>query len=71
MMRMGDRRGLGTLVDGLEDLDPLVRARAILVLKEGTGETFEYRADDNPVDRSAAVARWRFWLQRTSAGNGG
>jgi len=65
MLRMGDRRALPTLVQSLEDVDPLVRARAILVLRDNTGETFAYRADDDPVERSAAVARWRAWLTRT------
>lgn len=65
MLRMGDRRGLPTMIDGLEHPDPLIRARAILVLKERTGETFGYRADDRPADRAAAVARWRAWLRQT------
>lgn len=64
MLRMGDRRGLGTMIDGLEHPDPLIRARAILVLKERTGETLGYKADDRPPDRAAAVARWRAWHQR-------
>ena len=65
MVRMGDRRGLPTLILGLEDRDPLVRARCILVLHERTGETMEYKADDAPDERAAAVARWRAWLVRT------
>ena len=65
MVRMGDRRGLSTLIEGLEDRDPLVRARCILVLHERTGETMEYKADDAPGERAAAVARWRAWLVRT------
>ncbi|MDJ0521996.1 MAG: HEAT repeat domain-containing protein [Planctomycetota bacterium] len=65
MLRMGDRRGLLTMVDALESPDPLVRARAILVLRENTGETFDYKADDVPGERAAAVARWRAWMQRT------
>ena len=65
MLRMGDRRGLVPMIDALEDPDPLVRARAILVLQDQTGETLGYKADDKPVDRGAAVARWRAWLART------
>lgn len=64
MLRMGDRRGLPTMIDGLEHPDPLVRARAILVLKERTGGTMGYAADGRPEDRAAAVARWRAWLAR-------
>jgi hypothetical protein len=65
MVRMGDRRGLPTLIDGLEDPDPLVRARSILVLNERTGEMKGYKADGKPMDRAAAIARWRDWLART------
>ncbi len=65
MLRMGDRRALETMVRGLESPDPLVRARAILVLRESTGETFGYKADDVPGERSAAVARWRAWMSKT------
>ncbi len=62
MLRMGDQRGLRTMVNALEDADPLVRARAILVLEERTGETYGYKADDRPEDRAAAVSRWRAWM---------
>jgi len=65
MVRMGDRRGLPVLINGLDDRDPLVRARAIIVLYERTGETMDYKADDSPGERSAAVGRWRAWFQRT------
>lgn len=65
MVRMGDRRGLPALIDGLEDPDPLVRARSILVLQERTSEMRGYKADDRPEERAAAVARWRDWLART------
>lgn len=64
MLRMGDPRGLQTMIDALEHPDPLVRARAILVLKERTGGTQGYVADGKPEDRAAAVARWRAWLAR-------
>jgi hypothetical protein len=66
MLRLGDRRGFPIMIDGLADRDPLVRARAILVLKDRTGQTFGYKADDKPADRAAAVARWRAWLARTT-----
>jgi len=67
MVRMGDERGLPTLIGGLEDPDPLVRARSILVLYERTNETLDYKADDPPGERAAAVARWRAWLARRGA----
>lgn len=62
MLRMGDRRGLATMVDALDSPDPLVRARAILVLSDRTGETFGYKADDEPDERAAALSRWRAWM---------
>lgn len=65
MLRMGDHRGLETMIGGLENADPLVRARSILVLEERTSETFGYRADARPGDRAAAVSRWRAWLAQT------
>jgi len=71
MLRMGDRRGLSTMIDALESPDPLVRARAILVLRENTGETFGYKADDKPEDRAAALARWRAWIARTGGATRG
>ena len=67
MVRMGDRRGLPVLIEGLDDRDPLVRARAIIVLYERTGETKDYKADDHPQERQAAVARWRAWYQGTGS----
>ncbi len=64
MLRMGDRRGLPTMIDGLEDSDPLVRGRAILVLKARTGNTMGFEPQGRADDRQAAVARWRAWLAR-------
>ena len=68
MLRMKDMRGLDTMLYGLEHSDPRIRARSILVLQEVTGQTRGYRADDPPVDRSAAVARWRAWAQNQNRG---
>lgn len=62
LARAGDRRGMPVLIDGLDSRDPRVRSRSIKVLQQTTGETFGYRHDDHPSDRSAAVARWRHWL---------
>jgi HEAT repeat protein len=64
LLRGGDDRGLAVLVRGLEDADPRVRAKAILVLHGRTGEDFGYRPDASPEDRRAAVARWREWMSR-------
>lgn len=63
LLRLSDDRGLAPLVAGLEDADPRVRARCILVLKEFVGQAWGYAPDDDPLERQAAVARWKGWLE--------
>jgi hypothetical protein len=63
LLRLQDDRGFTRLVIGLEDADPRVRARSILVLHEAVGQTWGYAADDTPLDREDAVARWKGWLR--------
>jgi HEAT repeat protein len=63
LLRLSDDRGLAPLVAGLEDTDPRVRARSILVLQQFVGQSWGYAPDDDPMDRQAAVARWKGWLQ--------
>jgi HEAT repeat protein len=62
LLRMDDVRGLRPLVGGLEDPDPTVRARCLVVLQERTGETFGFQPDGRPEDRGAAVARWQAFV---------
>jgi HEAT repeat protein len=69
-LRLGDDHGLEAMVAGLEDPDPRIRLRCIMVLRDTVGDTFGYRADDDPLDRSAAVARWRAWLERRRSQQG-
>jgi HEAT repeat protein len=64
LARNGDDRGLATLIRGLEDADPRVRSRSIVVLHEAVGESLGFQPDDDPLDRQAAVARWKSWLKR-------
>lgn len=61
LLKLQDVRGLDVIVRGLDDGDPRVRAKCIGLLQQLTGETFDYRADDPPSDRAAAVSRWRQW----------
>lgn len=68
LLRLGDDRGLAPLIAGLEDPDPRLRARSLGNLKEAVHETFGFQADGDPLERSAAVARWRGWLQRRREG---
>jgi hypothetical protein len=68
LLRLGDDRGLAPLITGLEDPDPRLRARSLGNLKEAVHETFGFQPDGDPLERSAAVARWRGWLQRRREG---
>ncbi len=67
MVRLGDRRGAPTLVRGLGSSDARVRTRSIGILKSVTGETFGYKADDEPTERAAAMARWQAWMNAPNA----
>ena len=69
LLQIGDPRGMNALLNGLSDADPRIRAKCIGVLEAHTGETFGYRADDRPADRTAAIARWRAWA-RNRGGTG-
>ena len=62
MVRLGDSRGLETLVDGLSHTDPRVRNRSIRQLELATGDAFGYRSDDHRDERDAAIRRWRAWI---------
>jgi HEAT repeat protein len=64
LLRLGDVRGFAPLIAALENADALVRARAIQVLQDATGDALGFRADEEPQERAAAVARWRGWLAR-------
>ena len=64
MLRLGDRRGVHTLVGGLEDRDPRLREQSISMLRRLVGEDFGFKADDHASNRNAAVARWRAWAAR-------
>lgn len=67
LLSMGDPRGLAPLVDALEDPDPRLRVRAIDVLAESTGQRLGYEPDGPPSERTAAVRRWRAWLEARRA----
>ena len=68
-VRLGDDAGFERLVGGLEEEDPRLRARSLMVLQARTGSSMDFRADDPAEDRAAAVARWRAWLRsRREAG---
>jgi hypothetical protein len=64
LLRLGDRKGLDTIIGGLESPDVTIRAKCILVLRDVTGSAFGFEPDDPPLDREAAVARWKAWARR-------
>ena len=63
LLEMGDPIGFAALVDGLSDVDARRRAKCIDVLAERTHERFGFEPDADPADRSAAIRRWRTWLE--------
>ncbi len=64
LVRLGDDRGAQVLIQALEDPDPRVRLHAIGVLRDALDDDLGYEVDGDPVERAAAVARWRGWLAR-------
>ena len=54
-------RVVPSLIDSLEDKDPVVRLAAFEELKKGTGRTFGFVPWSNEADRAKAIARWRSW----------
>jgi hypothetical protein len=64
LLRLGDVRGFDTLIGGLEDPDPRIRFQSIGNLKEASGSNFGFEPDGDPLERQAAVARWRGWVQQ-------
>jgi hypothetical protein len=63
LLRLGDVRGYEPLIDGLESDDARVRLHCIGILKDAAGSSFGFEPDGDPIERRAAVARWRGWLQ--------
>ena len=63
LLRLGDVRGYAPLIDGLESDDARVRLQCIGILKDASGSSFGFEPDGDPIERRAAVARWRGWLE--------
>ena len=68
LLRLGDDRGFPVLIQGLEDADPRVRARCLAILREAAGGDQGFEVDGDPLERRAAVARWKGWLERRREG---
>lgn len=56
------RTKIGDLILLLESDDPLTRSAAIYALRQITGETMGFVADDEIDDRRYAVSKWQAWL---------
>jgi hypothetical protein len=52
------------LVDRLADTDPVVRLAAHEELRRRTGRDFGYVPWASPEERTAAIDRWRTWVQQ-------
>ncbi len=63
----GDLTATRQIVEQLDCDDPAVRILAISTLERLTGETYEYRFDDPPYLRRAAIKRWQ---EALGSGNG-
>jgi HEAT repeat protein len=68
LLKMEDAAGYERLVQGLSDPDPRIRSRCVLLLERATGTDHDYRPDDAPEERAAAIARWRAWLDARARG---
>lgn len=62
LLELHDARGFAPLVGGLDDADARRRAKCIDVLAETTHERFGFEPDGEPVERAAAIRRWKAWL---------
>lgn len=60
-----DRTKLPLLIDQLDNDDAAVRFYAIESLRRITGEQFGYNYYDPMVQRSAAIERWKQWLNQS------
>lgn len=58
-----DDPSLQGLIQQLDSDDPAARLLAIRALEKRTGQTLDYRYDDPPWKRDAAVNRWMLWYQ--------
>jgi hypothetical protein len=56
-----DSVAVPTLIQRLEDSDPVVRLAAHESLKERTGQDFGYIPWADDQERAPAVARWKSW----------
>lgn len=59
----GDRMAIPKVVECLASNDPVVRQEAYRCIQALTGRTLDYRPDDPPLERQAAVNRWVEWCR--------
>jgi hypothetical protein len=61
--RLPDRMVIPTLLDRLDDPDPVVRMTAHEELRRRTGRDYGFRPWDDPAQRQQAAALWRAWWE--------
>ena len=63
LLRLGDWRQVGDLVDGLEADALWTRAWCAKALQEVTRQSFGYNPQGDASSRAQAVAQWRRWMR--------
>lgn len=66
LANLGQRDSLPILVDLLEAEDVSVRVRASVILRQFTGNTFQFAAYDKDERRAEALGKWKEWLANES-----
>lgn len=61
--RLPDRSVIPTLLDRLDDTDPVVRLTAHEELRRRTGQDFGYRPWDDTPERQRTAGLWRAWWE--------
>ena len=64
---LGSRRGYKVLVAGLESSRVEYRYKCFEALRDLTGHTFGYSHNAAPEIRTAAVEKWKAWLEKIEA----
>lgn len=67
LVRLGDWRGIPTLVEGLGSEALATRALSIHALQESTGERMGFEPRGPEAERIEAIVRWNEWIERRAS----
>lgn len=67
LVRLGDWRGIPTLVEGLGSAEMATRALSIHALQESTGERMGFEPRGPEAERIESIVRWNEWIERRAA----